>query len=154
MDHFTALIFLPQDQLNLAHSHETSEMNRYRWLALRYLPFDIPMSRLMTAIGQECVDRMLNLQEVARRMELGACINVRSLPITSYFESNCQHFFVVDALMRRQVLIGAVEAAKLTCTFFSCLLETNATPELHQPLFIFTAQKNNEHRILQDYLDQ
>jgi|TARA_R110001583_G_scaffold9096_15_gene43013 hypothetical protein len=154
MDNFTALFFLPQDQINLVHSHETSEMNRYRWLALRYLPFDTPMSRLMTIIGQECVHRLLNLQEVASRMELGACIDVRSLPVTSYFDNNYQHFFVVDARMARQVLIEAVEAAKSTCTFISWLLETNATPELHQPLFIFSIQKNNEHRILQDYLDQ
>lgn len=154
MDNFTALIFLPQEQLNLAHSHEKSELNRYRCLALRYLPFNTAISRLMAAIGMECAHRLLSLQVVARCMELEACIDAHLLLETSLFNNNSQHFFVVNALMERQILVGALEAAKSTCTFFGWLLETNASPELHQPLFTFTAQKNKECRILQEYLDQ
>ena len=75
MDNLTALTYLPQDQLSLAYLHEVRELNRYRGLALSFLPFDPPISRLMDAIGMECVHRLCSLQEVASQMELGACAN-------------------------------------------------------------------------------
>lgn len=150
MDNLTALNFLPQDQLNLAHSHESNELNRYQWLALSFLPFDSSVSRLMTTLSMECAYRLSNLKEVAGRMDLDACVKAPPPRETPFLSKSSQHFFVVNEAMGRQILMRAEEASEATCTFFSWLLETNATPELHQPLSTFVKQKNNEHRVLQE----
>lgn len=154
MNNLTALNFLPQEQLNLAHSYEITELNRYRWLALTFLPFDSAVSHLMKAIGMECLHRICSLQEVARKMELGACVNAEQLSDNPLLNKSSQHFFVVDEAMGRKTLIKAEEAAKGTCTSFGWLLETNATPELHTLLFNFLTQKNNEYRVLQECREQ
>lgn len=51
MANLTALNLLPQEQLNLACLQEARELNRYRGLALSFLPFDPSVSRLMNTIG-------------------------------------------------------------------------------------------------------
>lgn len=154
MVNLTALNSLPQDQLNLAYLYEARELNRYRSLVLSFLPFDPPVSRLMSAIGLECEQRLCNLQEVARWMALSPLPNVSQLKETPFVTKNCRHFFVVDENMGRQVLESAEKGAEATCTFFSWLLETNATPELHQPLSSFVAQKISEYRVLQECREQ
>ncbi|SBR51588.1 hypothetical protein [Halomonas sp. HL-93] len=151
MNDLTALTFLPQEQILLTHSHETIELNRYRWLALTFLPFDSSVSGLMNAIGLECVHRLCSLQEVAQKMELGACVsNLDKLVERPLINNNSQHFFIIDKSMGHQVLIMAEEAAKVSCDFFGWLLETNAIPELHNIFFAFVAQKEKEYRILQE----
>lgn len=154
MNNLAALSLLPQEQLNLAYSNETAELKRYRWLALTFLPFDSSVSRLMTAISMECMHRLCNLQEVARKMELGACINTEQQGNIHLLNTKVQHFFVVDDQMGHQILAKAEEAAKVSWTFFCWLLETNATPELHNTLFDFVTQKNNEYRVLQECREQ
>lgn len=52
--------------------------------------------------------------------------------------------------MGHQMLVMAEEAAKVSCTFFGWLLETNAIPELHKTFFDFVAQKEKEYRIIQE----
>lgn len=155
LDNLRALNFLPQEQLDMAHSHEILELNRYRWLALRFLPNDPPISRLMSTIGMECVHRLGKLEEVAKKMELAACVNERPFREPSpFFDINKQHFFVVDEPMGYQLLGLAEKAARETCMFFNWMLETNATPELHQPFLSIATQKDNEYRLLQEYLQQ
>lgn len=155
MDKLIALNILPQEQLDLAYTHETNELNRYKWLALSFLPIDPPVSQLMSAIGTECLHRLCSLEDVARRMDLNACVNkrLRGEP-PPFFNNNKQHFFVVNEQMGRQVLQRAVKAAKETFTLFGWLLETNATPELHRPFFSFTTQKNNEYQLLKECREQ
>lgn len=80
--------------------------------------------------------------------------NVSQLKETPFFNKNSQHFFVVDENMGRQLLVNAEEAAEATYIFFSWLLETNATPELHQLLTTFVTQKNSEYRVLQECREQ
>lgn len=154
MSNLLALTFLPQEQIALAHSHEKNELHRYRWLALTFLPFDSSVSRLMTAIGMECVHRLCNLQEVASKMGLGACIYNDQLRQAPLLKINNQHFFVVDKPMGRELISKAEEDAKVSCTFFNWLLETNATPELHKTLFNCATQKTNECRVLQECREQ
>ncbi|MEA2117338.1 hypothetical protein [Halovibrio sp. HP20-50] len=148
MDNLTKLTFLPHDQLNLAYAYEVVELSRYRRLSLSFLPFDPSVSRLMNAIAMECECRLHNLQEVAKRMELDACVDACAMREPALLNINNEHFFVVDETMGRKALVSAEEAAKSSCLLFSWLLETNATPELHQPLFDFLKQKNNEYQVL------
>lgn len=155
MEKLKELTLLPQEQLDLAYSHEALELGRYRWLALRFLPIDPPVSRLMSAIALECVHRLCSLEDAAKRIELGACVNEHpTREPHPFFNKYKQHFFVVDEPMGRQLLDLAEEAAKETYTFFGWLLETNATPELHQPFFSILTQKQNEYRVLQECRQQ
>ncbi|NVE89729.1 hypothetical protein KV699_10815 [Vreelandella titanicae] len=154
MDNLTALNFLPQDQLNLAYLHEVRELNRYRGLALSFLPFDPPISRLMDAIGMECVHRLCSLQEVASQMDLGACVSANQQKEPPFFNKVSKHFFVVDENMGHHLLVNAEKAAEATSAFFGWMLETNATPELHQPLFDFVTQKTKECFVLRECQEQ
>lgn len=56
--------------------------------------------------------------------------------------------------MGQYLLVNAEKAAEATCTFFGWLLETNTTPELHQPLFDCVKQKTKECGVLRDCREQ
>ncbi|CAO1663343.1 Bro-N domain-containing protein [Halomonas sp. NYA30] len=150
----TALHSLPQDQLALAYSQETRELYRYRGLTLCFLPFDLPVSRLMSAIGMECEHRLFSLQEVAKQMELVLPSTISQQRKASFLTKNSRHFFVVDEHMGRQVLLDAEEAAEATYTLFSRLSETNATPELQHLLSTFVTQKYSEYRVVKECREQ
>lgn len=155
MSTLVALKFLPQEQLILANSHENNELKRYRWLEHSFINFHHPVSRLMKVISMECFNRLRNLQIMAKQMDLAACID--EIPLKQpppFYNKNERHYFVIDEPIGLKVLEQAEEAASETCTFFSWMLETNATPELHQLLFDFVTQKNNEHRVLQECREQ
>lgn len=152
----TPLTLLPQEQLVLASSHENREMYRYRRLALGFLPYAADTSRLMAALGSECEQRLGTLGRVAERLGLSACITTadarheRSLPVTA----TQRHFFITDDAMADQTLEQALEAARHSRHFSERLLETNATPELHEPFLTFTGQKHIACRVLQECQEQ
>ncbi|WP_181870059.1 hypothetical protein [Halomonas sp. DQ26W] len=150
MNNMTALTLLPQEQLSTAHTHEAGELNRYRRLALSFLPLAPHISRLMAALGVECEQRIQALQNVARQLDLDACVDLKPPMESPFLARSSRHFFVVDEAMSQVVLKEAEEAAEVTCRLFAWLLETNATPELHRPLLAFVTQKNNEYRIIQE----
>lgn len=96
---------LPYEQLDLAHSHELIELNRYRWLSLSFLPVDLSISRLMSSIGLECVHRLSKLHEAATQLGLGACVSdTPSWKLPSFYRNNSQHFFVIDKCMGQHLL--------------------------------------------------
>ncbi|NVF14611.1 hypothetical protein [Vreelandella maris] len=150
----TVLSPLAQDQLTLAYSQETHELYRYRGLALCFLPFDLPVSRLMSAIGMECEHRIFNLHEVAKQMELVLPSTISQLREMPFLNTNSRHFFVVDESMGRQALLNAEEAAETSHTFFSRLSETNAIPELKQLLSTFVTQKYSEYHVVKECREQ
>lgn len=144
--------FLPYEQLDLAHSHESMELNRYRWLALSFLPVDPYVSRLMSSIGLECVHRLSNFHEAAAQLGLDACVNDSpAWELPSCYRNSSQHFFVIDESMGQHLLEYAEESASETYIFFNYLLETNATPELHKILWDCVTQKNNEFKVVQEH---
>lgn len=58
------------EQLFLAHEHESREMERYRGLALSFLPTHPHVSRLMAALGIECEHRIGALEALAEQLQL------------------------------------------------------------------------------------
>ncbi|MFC3285106.1 hypothetical protein [Litchfieldella rifensis] len=152
----TPLTLLPQEQLVLASTHENQEMYRYRRLALSFLPNATYISRLMAALGSECEQRLDTLGHVAERLGLSACLtttearNDHSLPATAAQ----RHFFITDDVMADQTLKQALEAAHHSRHFSDRLLETNATPELHEPFLTFARQKHVACRVLQECQEQ
>ncbi|GGX77387.1 hypothetical protein GCM10007160_00730 [Litchfieldella qijiaojingensis] len=149
----TALTLLPQEQLTLASTHESQEMHRYRRLALSFLPNAPHVSHLMAALGKECEQRLDTLRRAAERLELGSCVMTDK--VRSNLLANVKHhFFIVDDAMARQVLEQALEATHHSRHFFAWLLETNATPELHEPFLACVRQKQAECHVLQECQEQ
>ncbi|MFU1520577.1 hypothetical protein ACM25P_19150 [Vreelandella alkaliphila] len=152
MDKIAFPNFLPYEQLDLANSHESIELNRYRWLSLSFLTVDSSVSRLMSSIGLECVHRLSKLHEAALQLGLGDCVSDSSTwKLPSFYRNNSPHFFVIDKRMGKHLLEYAEESASETCVFFNYLLETNSTPELHKTLWDCVKQKSNELKIIKKY---
>lgn len=145
-----SLTLIPQEQLPLANAHETAELQRYRRLALGFLPTAPQVSRLMASLGLQCEKRLDALRQVAAKLELEACVGVPPMDPPS-FELTHRHFFVADDGMATQLLDQAILTAVESKKFFAWLLETNATPELHQPFSDFVKEKEAESLVLLEF---
>ncbi|MGR2737269.1 hypothetical protein ACUY1T_02335 [Billgrantia sp. Q4P2] len=153
MDMTTTLLLLPHEQLTLASAHEASELQRYRRLTLSFLPQALQTSRLMATLGLQSEKRLDMLRQAARWLELEACVS--EMPMYKpTFTLDQRHFFVIDDIMGDQVIEQAVRAAVESKNFFEWLLNTNATPELHQPLLNFVREKEGECQVLLEHWEQ
>ncbi len=148
-----ALTLLPQEQLTLAHSHETGELQRYRRLSLSFLPAMPQASQLMASLGNQCEQRLKALCDVAHDMALGACVEEKARDSGSFAMTH-RHAFIVDEIMGEQVLQQALGAAIETHHFFQWLSDTNATPELHRPFLLIAQQKESEARVMLEFIEQ
>ncbi|UYG05652.1 hypothetical protein OCT51_09935 [Halomonas sp. LR3S48] len=149
----TSTLLLPHEQLTLANAHEAAELQRYRRLALSFLPHAPQTSHLMATLGLQSEKRLDMLRQAARCLELEACVS--EVPLSaSNFTLDQRHFFVIDDIMGNQIIEQAVRSAAESKHFFEWLLNTNATPELHQPLVNFVREKEGECRVLLEYWEQ
>lgn len=153
MDMKASLLLLPQEQLTLANAHETDELQRYRRLTFSFLPNAPQASRLMATLGLQCESRLETLHKVAKQLELCACVGKDYTDVSNLQRMN-RHLFVVDEKMGNEVLEQALRAAVESKNFFEWLLNTNATPELHQPLLNFVKEKESECRVLLEFWEQ
>ncbi|PMR72666.1 hypothetical protein [Billgrantia endophytica] len=154
MEDSSALVLLPQEQLTLAHAHETGELHRYRQLALSFLPTASHVSSLMTTLGEECERRLQTLSAAAERLELVDCLPKQSPNMPPRFAKTRQHFFVIDHAMGEQMFEQALEGARESRLFLEWLLETTPTPELYEPLRAFAMEKGTEYHILLESQEQ
>ncbi len=153
MNKTTSLLLLPYEQLTLANAHEAAELQRYRRLTLSFLPTAPQTSRLMATLGLQSEKRLATLRKVARNLELEACVRAATTD-PMCFRTPHGHFFVVDDVMGEQVIEQAIRAAVESKNYFEWLLNTNATPELHQPLRDFVSEKEGECRVLLEFWEQ
>lgn len=153
MDKTTTLLLLPHEQLTLANAHETAELQRYRRLTLSFLPRAPQTSRLMATLGLQCEKRLATLRQMAHHLELDACVRVEPVAAMS-FHTPHGHFFVIDDLMGEQMIEQAICTAVESKNYFEWLLNTNATPELHQLLLDFVREKEGECRVLLEFWEQ
>lgn len=149
----SSLLLLPYEQLTLAWAHETGELQRYRRLTLSFLPHAPQTSRLMATLGLQCENRLETLRQSAEQLELEACVKAAPTDNPSYHLTH-RNFFVVDNAMANQMIEQAVRSAVESKQFFEWLLNTNATPELHQPLVNFAREKKGECHVLLEFWDQ
>lgn len=144
------IILLPRELLVLASSHEHHEMNRYRLLALRFLPFNIGISRLLETLAAECRQRLDELRLTAERLQMaGPTLTVSSSPRRG-IERSGRHFFVINdetaAMLLAQALIGEHQSLR----FYRQLLEANGTPELYPLIAALMKQSLAQCRVLQE----
>ncbi|MCC5883995.1 MAG: hypothetical protein JJU25_15345 [Halomonas sp.] len=148
-----SLLLLPYEQLTLANAHEAAELQRYRRLTLSFLPVAPQTSRLMATLGLQCEKRLDTLRQTAALLELEACVSKHPFAPPNYSMAQ-RHFFVVDHSMASEVIEQTVRTAVESKNFFEWLLNTNATPELHQPLVDFVREKEGESRVLLEHWEQ
>ncbi|MGQ4877126.1 hypothetical protein ACOJCM_00965 [Billgrantia sp. LNSP4103-1] len=153
MDLTHSLLLLPQEQLTLANAHEAAELQRYRRLTLSFLPKAPHTSRLMATLGLQSEKRLATINEVARQLDLEACV-AASPRDTASLHSLHGHFFIIDDTMGDQVIEQSIRAAVESKHYFEWLLNTNATPELHRPLVNFVREKDGECRVLLEFWEQ
>ena len=141
----------PEDLLVAACAHETREKERYRVLALRFLPFDAVASRLLQMLADESEQRLEALARVAERMEYDEYPNG---PATSGQAVKERHFFIVDQRMATQLLARTVIDEHRSLAFYRQLADANATPQIHKLLSGFIHQKQAQIRVLEESQNQ
>lgn len=152
---YTAInTLLPQELLVLASSHEHHEMNRYRRLALRFLPFDAGVSRLLEALATECEQRLHEMRRVCQRVRIAWPALTVSPLSQQHNDDSENHFFIIGDEMAATVLAQALIGEHRSLRFYYQLLASNATPELHSLIATFIKQSQAQCRILEEGQDQ
>ncbi|SDL64108.1 hypothetical protein SAMN05661010_02207 [Modicisalibacter muralis] len=141
---------LPQELLVLASSHEHYEMNRYRRLALRFLPFNAGISRLLEALATECEQRLHEMRVACERSGTPEPTLTVSPLRERYTDGSEKHFFVINVAMAATVLAEALNGEHQSLRFYRQLLASNATPELHPLIATFIKQSQVQCRILEE----
>lgn len=141
---------LPADkQLIYAHKLEHREMLRYRGLALSFLPTRPHISRLMAALGVECEQRSVALDELAKCLEIGDCLPA-SRPARLWLPGTHVHLFIVNDVLAHRALDYSLSAAHHSCQISAVLAQLTRTPSLKALLEHFVEQKRHECHQLEE----
>lgn len=137
------------EQLIFAHKLERREMLRYRGLALSFLPTRPHISRLMAALGVECEQRSLALDELAKRLEISDCLPT-SLPKRLWIPKANVHLFIVNDTLAHQALDYALSAAHHSRQISELLAQFSRMHDLKALLKHFIEQKRHECHLLEE----
>ncbi len=159
MTDFTTAREYPMDeQLTFAHDLERREMQRYRGLALSFLPTRPHISRLMAAIGIECEQRLVALEALAERLHLRDCLpGARPpWPRLRFRLSQAQplYRFITDEAMACHTLAYALAAAEHSRQISEQLAQSCRTADVETLVDDFIEQKRNECRLLEEAQDR
>ena len=147
-------ILLPRELLVLASSHEQHEMNRYRRLALRFLPFNAGIGRLLEALAMESEQRLRDMRLACDRLRLPRPALTVSPLQERYADGSESHFFIVNEEMAATALTQALSGERQSLRFYRQLLTSSATLELHALIAAFIKQSQAQCRILEESQDQ
>lgn len=147
MQDITTASLLPDELLILAGCHENQEAERYRVLALRFLPYSTGLSRLSNMLAIECEQRLEEMALIADRLQCGVLPGVASSRESRVHD---RHFFIVNDRMAHQAFAQAVIGEHHSLGFYRQVLEANATPQLHSLLTAFIDQKISQGRVLEE----
>jgi hypothetical protein len=137
------------EQLIFAHKLERREMLRYRGLALSFLPTRPHISRLMAALGVECEQRSLALDELAKRLEIRD-YQPTPLPRRLWLPKTNVHLFIVNEILAHQALDYALSAAHHSRQISALLAQFSRMDNLKALLQHFVEQKRQECRLLEE----
>lgn len=142
------------EQLFLAHEHESREMERYRGLALSFLPTHPHVSRLMAALGIECEHRIGALEALAEQLQLRHFLPPPPSRHPPLAGTRQLHLFITDDAMAYQALDHAVTLAQYSRRFSELMARYCQRPELDALLAQFIEQKRNACRRLEESLER
>lgn len=146
------------EQLMFAHDLEHREMQRYRGLALSFLPTRRHISRLMAALGIECERRLIALEALAERLHLRDCLPGGRPPWPRWrlrlSQAQPLYCFITDKAMAYHTLAYALAAAEHSRQISELLAQSCRTAEVKTLVSDFIEQKRNECRLLEEAQDQ
>lgn len=145
----------PADQpLSLTYDHESREMERYRGLALSFLPTRPHVSRLMATLGIECEQRLDALERLAERLERRYCLPAPLARRRALAEHYRQHLFIRDDATAAQTLSYALAFAHHSLQFSELMARHCQLAGLDTLLARFADSKRQECRLLEELRDQ
>lgn len=128
-------------------------MERYRGLALSFLPTHPPVSRLMAALGIECEHRVSALEALAEHLQLHQFLPTTPSRHPTRPGTRQLHLFITDDTMACQVLDHALTLAHHSRRFSELTARYCQRPELDALLAQFIEHKRNECRLLEESQD-
>ncbi|MBS9402786.1 hypothetical protein KG088_04015 [Halomonas sp. TRM85114] len=147
-----------KEQLIFAHDLERYEMQRYRGLALSFLPIRPSISRLMAALGVECEQRLIALETLAERLHLRDCLpgGRPTWPQLRFRLSQAQplYRFITDEAMACHTLAYALAAAHHSRQISELVAQSSRTAEVETLVGHFIEQKRNECDLLEQAQDK
>jgi rubrerythrin len=143
--------FLPEELLVAAYAHEIQEEERYRVLALRFLPFDAVTSRLLQMLADESAQRLEALVRHAELLEYDEFPYRRDRNGAVVKE---RHFFIVNERMAVQMLTRTLADEHRSLSFYRQLADASASPQTHKLLAGFIHQKQAQIRVLEESQNQ
>lgn len=141
---------LPQELLRLAGTHEKHEVQRYRLLALRFLPFNTGISRLLETLASECERRRHEMEMAAQCLPVSPAPASGAVSPRAHIDVPERHFFIVDEGIAALLLSQALADEHLSLHFYRQLLAANATPELYPVFSACIRQVQSQCRVLQE----
>ncbi len=139
-----------QDTLILVCSHEHASLNNYRLLGLRFLPYNLALSRLFEVLASESEQRIQALIEIAEYLQVTGGLPADVPPGGAAGWRGEGHFFVINDSMAESVLADAIKGERQSALFYQQLCQRNRLPDLQVLLTSFLEQKHAECQILQD----
>ncbi|WP_108445682.1 hypothetical protein [Halomonas denitrificans] len=141
----------PADQpLSLTYDHESREMERYRGLALSFLPTRPHVSRLMATLGIECEQRLSALEALAERLQRRYCLPAPLARRLAIAEQYRLHLFISDDAMAAQTLGYALAFAQHSLQFSELMARHCQLAGLDALLTRFADSKRQECRLLEE----
>jgi len=145
----------PADQpLSLTYDHESREMERYRGLALSFLPIRPHVSRLMATLGIECEQRLGALERLAEEVQRRYCLPAPLARRQALAEQYRLHLFISDDAMASQTLNYALVFAHHSLQFSELMARHCQLERLDTLLARFVDSKRQECRLLEEMRDQ
>ncbi|MCL7940309.1 hypothetical protein M8009_08340 [Halomonas sp. ATCH28] len=138
------------EQLLLAHEHESREMERYRGLALSFLPTHPHVSRLMAALGIECEQRIAALEALAEQLKLSQFLLTRPSRHPALPGASQLHLFITDDTMACQALSHALAVAHYSRRFSELMARYCQLPALDALLAQFIDHKRTACQLLEE----
>lgn len=146
------------EQLTFAHDLERREMQRYRGLALSFLPTQPHISRLMAALGIQCEQRLNALESLAERLNLRDCLPGEQPPWPQlrFRLSQAQplYRFITDEAMACHTLAYALAAAEHSRQLSELLAQSCGTADVDTLFGDFIEQKQSECHLLEETQDK
>jgi len=138
------------EQLLLAHEHESREMERYRGLALSFLPAYPHVGRLMASLGIECEQRSSALEALAEQLSLDQCLPTGPFRDSTLAGASQLHLFITDDVMAGLTLSHALTFAHYSRRFSELMARYGQLPALDAMLTQFIERKRTACQLLEE----
>ncbi|QEA40245.1 hypothetical protein FGL86_14915 [Pistricoccus aurantiacus] len=140
--------------IQLSRDKEHERIEYYQQLTLRFLPFNVGISRLMKELANESVGRLQALTRVGQDLADQHPDFEQPCSSSGKSESHSRHFFVIDSNMAMAILEQAWQCEYEAQGFYQGLRSRNTILALDAMLEGFIKQARQQANIVQECKDQ